>query len=215
MVEDYITDECIVNEFLNNWFTYNELAEYLCIDESRVISVLSNKEIDSDIRNKILKHDEHIKTYYNTVDLEDYDKENENINMVEYMIENGLSLRDAENDDNIKKKKTAIHDYIRKKLPDESIKVYKEAFELLMEHKSFSTDNKKVIAQVLESYDKLLEDKTIEEIALEQGIGRNVVQRNLDTRLEKIDSTKYEIAKDILDKRKKEAIKDYEFKPKK
>lgn len=215
MVEDYITDECIVKEFLNNWFTYNELAEYLCIDESRVISVLSNKEIDSDIRNKILKHDEHIKTYYNTVDLEDYDKENENINMVEYMIENGLSLRDAENDDNIKKKKTAIHDYIHKKLPDESIKVYKEAFELLMEHKSFSTDNKKVIAQVLESYDKLLEDKTIEEIALEQGIGRNVVQRNLDTRLEKIDSTKYEIAKDILDKRKKEAIKDYEFKPKK
>ena len=215
MVEDYITDECIVKEFLNNWFTYNELAEYLCIDESRVISVLSNKEIDSDIKNKILKHDEHIKTYYNTVDLEDYDKENENINMVEYMIENGLSLRDAENDDNIKKKKTAIHDYIRKKLPDESIKVYKEAFELLMEHKSFSTDNKKVIAQVLESYDKLLENKTIEEIALEQGIGRNVVQRNLDTRLEKIDSTKYEIAKDILDKRKKEAIKDYEFKPKK
>ena len=36
-MKDYITKECIIEEYLNNWFTYDELAEYLCIDKNKVV----------------------------------------------------------------------------------------------------------------------------------------------------------------------------------
>ena len=37
-----ITDNCIIEEYLSNWFTYEELATYLCIDYDRVKKVLNN-----------------------------------------------------------------------------------------------------------------------------------------------------------------------------
>ena len=35
MPEDIsVVRKCIIEEYLSNWFTYEELAEYLCIDVS-------------------------------------------------------------------------------------------------------------------------------------------------------------------------------------
>lgn len=82
-----------------------------------------------------------------------------------------------------------------------------------MENKSFSTNNKKVIEQVLTSYNYLAVGNTIEEIGKIQGLSWNVVQRNLTTRLSKIDKEKYKIAKEVLSETKLQPLKENSFKP--
>ena len=198
MVE-YITGECIIDEYLNNWFTYEELADYLCIDVGRVKAILQSKDLDEKMQEKIQRHEEHITSYYRTIGVEEtiglYDGDKW-LEIILDMLENGLSIREAARQHEVSR--SGLHDYIQKKLPDISIKLYKRVFDLLVEHKSFSTTSKKVIEQVLKSYELLLEGKNISQIANEQGVGENVVQRNLNARLERIDKNKYEKAKQIL-----------------
>ena len=68
-MEDYITKNCIIEEYLNNWFTYDELAEYLCIDKKEVIDVLDHYcTLDDKLNKKVTKHRRNIQKYYDTID---------------------------------------------------------------------------------------------------------------------------------------------------
>lgn len=214
-MEDYITKECIIEEYLNNWFTYDELAEYLCIDKNKVVEVLDNYcTLDNKLNSKVSEHRDNINKYYDTLDdnLPLVTKDNElYIDIANYIIENKSSVRETAKVFGIGK--TTIHDYIQKRLPNISIKHYKAVFDVLMENKSFSTNNKRVIEQVLTSYNYLSVGNTIEEIGNVQGLSWNVVQRNLTTRLSKIDKEKCKIAKEILNESRLQPLKENSFKP--
>lgn len=206
-MEEYITSKCIIEEYLNNWFTYEELAQYLCIPVNDVIRVLDiATDIDSKARAKISRHKEHIekyraesgKTYFITDDNSVF------VEIAEYIIQNHTSIRQTANHYGIGK--TTCFDYIHEKLPDISISLYKQVCDVLTDNKSFSTNNKKVIDQVMTSYELLLSGKKGHEISQIQGVGRNVVQRNLTRRLKVIDSSKYDNALRILNKNRELAI---------
>lgn len=214
-MEDYITKECIIEEYLNNWFTYDELAEYLCISRDEVVKVLDDYcSLNERLNSKVSEHREHIKKYYDTIDdnLPIITDDNKfYIELADYIIENKSSVRETAKFFGIGK--TTVHDYIQKRLPNISIKHYKAVFDVLMENKSFSTNNKKVIEQVLSSYNYLALGHTIEEIKDIQGLSWNVVQRNLTTRLSKVDKEKYKISKEILNSNQLLTLKEHEFKP--
>ena len=214
-MEDYITKECIIEEYLNNWFTYDELAEYLCISRDEVVKVLDDYcSLNERLNSKVSEHREHIKKYYDTIDdnLPTITDDNKfYIELADYIIENKSSVRETAKFFGIGK--TTVHDYIQKRLPNISIKHYKAVFDVLMENKSFSTNNKKVIEQVLSSYNYLALGHTIEEIKDIQGLSWNVVQRNLTTRLSKVDKEKYKISKEILNSNQLLTLKEHEFKP--
>ena len=58
--------KCIIEEYLSNWFTYEELAEYLCIDVDTVRYTLEEYvKLDKALLNKINRHREHIEDYIN------------------------------------------------------------------------------------------------------------------------------------------------------
>ena len=191
-----ITDECIIEEFLNNWFTYDELAQYLCIDVIRVKRVLDSVN-DIKLNEKIDKHKKQIFDYYNFNGEEKViDNYEEIIRIADYIIENHSSIRETAKVFNIAK--STIYDRIHEKLPIINIRKYKDVFDILMENKSFSTNNKQVIEQVLNCYTLLKNGITSKEICDKLGIGRNVLQRNLTTRLRKIDKSKAEEISEIL-----------------
>ena len=214
-----ITDNCIVEEYLNNWFTYEELAQYLCISVDRIKSVIENKDLISKIYDvnkfyKISKHRLNIFKFYNNIsgkeELTDIDKKV--IEIAEYVIENRCSVRDAAVHFNIGK--TTVYDYMNKKLPEISIALYKQVFDILMENKSFNTDNKIIINQVLSSYALLKEGYSSIEIQKKLGISRNVLQRNFTTRLRKIDEEKYIEVAQILKQNKMKTLEEHAFKQK-
>lgn len=198
-MDEYITDKCIVDEYLNNWFTREELAEYLCIDVSRVNEVLDNVS-DKRVKDKIGVHARYISRYYEEMENphEPFvtDANEIFIEIAKYMIENHASLRDTAEAFGLGK--TTVYDYVHERLPGISIILYKQVFDVLNENKSFSTNNRRVIEQVLTCYNMLMSGKSSEEIGEELGIGRNVVQRNLSGRLKKIDGDKFEMAEMIL-----------------
>lgn len=210
-MEDYITKNCIIEEYLNNWFTYDELAEYLCIEKQEVIDVLDHYcTLDDKLNKKVANHRRNIQKYYDTIDENVPMATLENrLELANYIIENKCSVREVAKEFGLGK--STVHDYIQKKLPDISIKHYKAVFDILMENKSFSTNNKKVVEQVLKSYDYLVLGKTIDEIKDIQGLGWNVVQRNLTTRLSKIDKEKYKSAKEILTNNQLLKLRENEF----
>ena len=191
-----ITDECIIEEFLNNWFTYDELAQYLCIDVIRVKRVLDSVN-DIKLNEKIEKHKKQIFDYYNFSEEEKViDNYEEIIRIADYIIENHSSIRETAKVFDIGK--STVYDRIHEKLPIINIRKYKDVFDILMENKSFSTNNKQVIEQVLNCYTLLKNGITSQEICDKLGIGRNVLQRNLTTRLRKIDKSKAEEISEIL-----------------
>ena len=198
-MDEYITDKCIVDEYLNNWFTREELAEYLCIDVSKVNEVLDNVS-DKRLKDKIGVHARYISRYYEEMENPHepfVTDENEIfIEIAKYMIENHASLRDTAEAFGLGK--TTVYDYVHERLPGISIILYKQVFDVLNENKSFSTNNRRVIEQVLTCYNMLMSGKSSEEIGEELCLGRNVVQRNLSGRLKKIDGEKFQMAEMIL-----------------
>lgn len=217
---DYeITDICIIEEYLSNWFTYEELSQYLCISINRVSEVLdNNKRIIEQYGMKkfenIRKHKSYIYRFYND-NKEKKDLTNQDkfiLEIADDIIDNKLSIRKVALKYN--RGKTTIFDYIHELLPSISIEKYKKVFEVLMENKSFSTNNKKVVEQVLNCYNDLIFGLSSKEICQKQNIGRNVLQRNLDTRLKKIDLEKYKIAKKILKENQYTPLEEHAFKRK-
>ena len=198
-MESYITSQCIVDEYLSNWFTYQELADYLCIplgDVQRVLSIAS--EVNPKIGSKIQRHHNHIEMYYDQLNKQVFINEENQIyvDIAEYMIEHKSSLSQTAHAFGLGK--TTISDYVHERLPGISIVLYKQVFDVLNYNKSFSINNKCVIDQVLTSYSLLMQGMSSEEIANVQNIGRNVVQRNLTNRLRLIDEKKYAEAQEIL-----------------
>lgn len=213
MVDDYITKKCIIEEYLNNWFTYEELAQYLCISVREIKDVLDEYcKLDEKLNSKVNNHRLNIIRYYQQLNQEPYISEDNQkyIDIANYIIFTGCSIRQAAKEFGLGK--STIHDYIHEKLPEISIRHYKNVFDVLMSNKSFSTNNKKVIAQVLESYHYLEMGHTILEISKIQDIGWNVVQRNINTRLKNIDKDKYQIAKKILETNQMLNLRNNEFK---
>ncbi len=211
---EYITEEIIIQEYLNNWFTYEELAEYLCTDINKIKYTLDSYcAMTKELNAKVKQHKQHIESYYrvkeNNEEIYIYQASKYYAEIAKYIIENHASLRQTAK--KFELGKTTVFDYVHEKLPSISIVLYKEVFNVLMENKSFSTKNKRVVEQVLTSYDYLKEGHIIEEIAQLQNIGRNVVQRNLTTRLQKIDKKKYEDAKEILRGNQFSGISEHKF----
>ena len=215
MKQNYdITDECIISEYLNNWFTFKELSDYLCIPLTRVENVLTNHDsLDGNTKRKIKNHTELIQKYYKNINKpEIYEDDNLYVLIAEYIIKTKSSIRKTA--EVFKLGKTTVHEYMHEKLPKVSIKLYKQVFDVLMENKSYSTDNKNVIEQTLKSYSYLEDGYSIDKIKDIQGLSWNVVQRNLTTRLKKIDKKRYMHAQQILSDNKANAIKETRFKPK-
>lgn len=214
-MEYEITDECIIEEYLSNWFSYEELAEYLCISKERVSLVLDNfsaiastygmKKLDS-----VRLHKLHIERYLRGEKPKEplSFSEKRILKMADFIIDNKASIRQTAKEFNCGK--STIFDYMKEQLPNISIEKYKEVFLIMMENKSFSTNNKKVIEQVLKSFELLKMGMSSSEICANLGIGRSVLQRNLTTRLKKIDSKKYKEALSILNQHQLEALKPFE-----
>ena len=190
-----ITDEMIIEEFLNNWFTYQELAQYLCIsinDVKRAILKIEDKKTLS----KIKKHHDLIEKYYSNpvINKENYDAEV--IAIADYIINNHSSIRNTA--EHFKLGKSTIHDKVHEKLPYIDIYKYKQVFDVLVENKSFNVNKKEIVEQVLSCYLLLKNGLFSQEICSKLNIGRNVLQRNLTTRLGKIDKEKALEVKEIL-----------------
>lgn len=210
-----ITKQCIIEEYLNNWFTYEELAEYLCIELSDVKEILDNYCKNDDILNrKVKKHKCHIDKYYQTLKTGEEEpiisNERRITEIADYIISNKMSLRKTAQIFGLGK--STIFDYVHEKLPYISILRYKQVFDVLMANKSFSTNNVRVMRQVLQTYDYLVSGLSTQEIHECQHLSRNVVQRNLTTRLQKIDKEKYKIAKEILEENQKVPLIENSFK---
>lgn len=215
-----VTCNWIIEEYLNNWFTYEELAQYLCITVDKVKSVLDNQQVVSALYSsnkffKIQKHKLNIWTYYNNKtepkEITTLDKKVKAI--AEFIVSTRSSIRETGVKFGIGK--TTVHDYMTEKLPDISITLYKQVFDVLMENKSFGVNNKQIIQQVLTCYELLKEGNSSIEIQNELGISRNVLQRNLTTRLKQIDQLKYEEALEILNQHQMAPLKEHAFKSKK
>lgn len=215
-----ISDNCIIEEYLNNWFTYEELAQYLCISVDRIKSVVENKDLISKLYDvnkfyKISKHRLNIFNFYNNIcgkeELTDIDKKV--LEVAQYIIDNKCSVREAAMYFNIGK--TTVHDYMNEKLPNISITLYKQVFDVFMNNKTFNTNNKVIINQVLSAYALLKEGYSSIEIQEKLGMSRNVLQRNLTTRLKKIDEDKYKEAVEILKQNQMAPLEEHAFKTKK
>lgn len=203
-----ITNEIIINEYLSNFFEDEELAEYLCIDVSKVKDALANIK-DEKIKTKVAAHRKLIILYSMTAKdnkkdtNQEYSKERE-IGL--YIVDNHCSIRECAKHFNIGK--STVFDYIHEQLPLIDIVLYKKVFDVLMENKSFSTDSVVVREQVLGCYDLLRKGNTIREISIKLGLGWNVVERDLNKRLKKIDEEKYELAKILLEQNKHSSSKE-------
>lgn len=187
--------KCIIEEYLSNWFTYEELAKYLCIDVDTVRYTLEEyAKLDKALLNKINRHREHIEDYINAelLDRKDYisDENKSYEDIAIYIIKNNASLRQTAAYFHLGK--TTIFDYIHEKLPTISIRLYKQVFDVLMENKSFAPDKKEIIEQVMATYESFMRHGSCREVEEELGLSRNVVQRNLTTRLKQISKEKYE-----------------------
>ena len=212
-----ITEKCIIEEYLNNWFTYEELSQYLCIDVNEVINVLTDEELIISLYNKnkylkVLRHTKNIITYNQDKNCDNKKFSDDDLKIIEvadYIIKNRSSIRKTA--DFFEIGKTTVHDYITEKLPEISLDLYKQVFEIMMEHKSYDINNINIIKQVQSSYELLEQGLSSEEIQNALGISRNVLQRNLTTRLKKLDNDKYNKAKQILADYKSEAIAPHRF----
>ena len=215
-----VTNNWIIEEYLNNWFTYEELAQYLCITVDRVRSVLEDQELVSKLYGykKFLKIGEHtlnIRLYYsNPTESKEVSSLDRRVKEIaEFIVSTKSSVR--ETGINFAMGKTTVYDYMTEKLPRISISLYKQVFDVFMENKSFGINNKDIINQVLTCYELLKAGYSSIDIQNKLGLGRNVVQRNLTTRLKQIDEEKYKEAEEILKRNQMAALEEHSFKPKK
>lgn len=210
-----VVRKCIIEEYLSNWFTYEELAEYLCIDVAIVKHTLEEyARLDKALFNKINRHRDHIEDYINAELLgrKDIvtDENKAYIDIANYIIKNKASLRDTAAYFHMGK--TTVFDYVHEKLPGLSIRLYKQVFDVLMENKSFAPDKKEIVEQVLRTYESFMRHNSCREVEEELGLSRNVVQRNLTTRLKKISKPKYEQVKLKLDANQLQVLEEHGFK---
>lgn len=211
--EEIVTKQCIIEEYLSNWFTYEELAAYLAVDLDYVTDVLDNyTKYDHELRLKVATHTLHIRRYYDHLNEEELiDETLPSIKIARYMIANKSSIRKTA--DALGYGKSFVQERIHEYLPSDSIKLYKEVFEIIMANKSSSTDSQQIRRQVLESFMYLKMGHSIDEIKDLQHLSWSAVQRNLTKRLKKIDEKKYREAKAILEANQHAPLEEHKFKP--
>lgn len=213
-----INERIIVEEYLNNWFTYDELAQYLCISVEIIDNILNNEELICNIyksKNKKKKIDLHkyfIDLYNSNPSYEKEeltDKEKNILLIADYIIQNKSSIRITANQFNIGK--TTLFDWLNENLPYISINKYRQVFLILMENKTTGIYSTAIQKQVLMCYDLLLSGYSSSQIQSSLNLSRNVVQRNLTNRLKMIDSKKYTQAKEILENNQMSNIRNNQF----
>ena len=210
-----VVRKVIIEEYLSNWFSYEELATYLCLDLKLIKDTLDEYvTVDKNLAKKIDKHRNYIEEYK---DAEMYDtkeyitEENQGyVDIANYIIKNKASLRDTAAYFGIGK--TTVFDYVHERLPKLSIRLYKQVFDVLMENKSFAADKKEIIEQVLQTYESFLRHNSCREVEEELGLSRNIVQRNLTTRLKQVSKTKYEQVKKKLEENQNRVLEENSFK---
>ena len=203
--------------WLSNSCTFSELAQYLCIELKAVEDVLENQNLiaqiyDKNKYNKVINHKKHISNFYkDPMAIKDtlIGFEQTIIEIAKYIVKNKASIRNAAS--KFDYGKTTVYEYMNERLPDISIGLYKEVFSIMMQNKSYSVDNIRVKGQVLKCFELLKNGATSLEIQKALGISRNVLQRNLDTRLKKIDQKKYDDAKKILNDYKMAGLIENQF----
>ena len=216
MPEDIsVVRKCIIEEYLSNWFTYEELAEYLCIDVSLVKHTLDQfVEYDKNLSSKVQRHRGYIQDYLaiEVLGKQEYVSEDNQgyIDIANYIIQNKASLRQTAA--HFGMGKTTVFDYIHERLPKLSIRLYKQVFDVLMENKSFAPDKKEIMEQVLATYESFMRHGSCREVEEELGLSRNVVQRNLTTRLKQISKEKYEQVKQRLEANQLRVLEENGFK---
>ena len=218
MSEDInVLRKIIIEEYLSNWFTYEELSSYLCLDIDLIRDTLDTyTTIDKNLARKIDKHKAYIEDYANLEKLGKQEFISEDnygyIEIANYIIRNKASLRDTAAQFGIGK--TTVFDFVHERLPKLSIMLYKQVFDVLMENKSFAADKKEIIEQVLQTYESFMRHNSCREVEEELGLSRNVVQRNLTTRLKQISLEKYEQVKKKLEENQLKVLEENGFKRK-
>lgn len=219
MVIDLKIDEkVIIEEYLNNWFTYEELAQYLCISVKIIDNILNNEELIYNLyksKNKKEKIDLHkyfIDLYSSNPSYEKEqltDKEKNILMIADYIVQNKSSIRLTANQFDIGK--TTLFDWLNEKLPYISINKYRQVFSILMENKTTGVYSTAIQKQVLNCYDLLLSGYSSLQIQSKLKLSRNIVQRNLTNRLKIIDLEKHKKAKEILENNQMNNIRNNQF----
>lgn len=189
-------EDIIVEEFLNHFYTYEELAIYLNMDEERVRCLLDS--IKDKLGETIKKHNKHIERYNSTSEESIIiSEENERIvSIANYIIENDASIRKTAS--YFRLGKSTVNDIINDILPNISIHLYKKVFDVLQSHKSLSSKHKIRIEQIEKEYELLEQGLTISEICTNLNCSRNQVQRDLANRTKDITNEMNVKAKKLL-----------------
>ena len=173
-------EDIIVDEYLNHFYTYDELAEYLNVSIERVSYVLDT--VGGKVGLLVKKHKSIIEAYdENDESLKvETELDSKIVDIANYIIATNSSVRETAKKYSLSK--TTIGKYVNDKLPKISIKLYKKVFDVMQEHKSLSVKYKSH-RDILDEELKCLDDNlTIEEIAESLNLSRNQVQRDLANR---------------------------------
>lgn len=190
-------DKAILNDFLNHFYTPNQLAIFLNIPLEEVERVLNDEKLIISILGKngvmkVRKHLDRIDTWLYSSSAKKYNIDSEQdeyiVEVANYIIINKSSIR-----------KTAIHfclskstvyDMVEEKLPSISIILYKKVFDVIKGNKSLSiNESLSKIDLVNYEYDLLEKGYTIKEIAEMLELSYDCVQRDLADRLITFDGT--------------------------
>ena len=173
-------EDIIVDEYLNHFFTYEELATYLNISVERISHILDT--VGGSVGELVKKHKRIIEAYDEEDDSLNIETalDNKIVDIANFIINEEASVRVAAKEYNLSK--TTIGKYMNEKLPKISIKLYKKVFDIMQGHKSLSVKYK-AHRDILDEEIKCLDDNlTIDEIAINLNLSRNQVQRDLANR---------------------------------
>ncbi|MBR1376990.1 MAG: sporulation transcriptional regulator SpoIIID [Bacilli bacterium] len=191
-----MNEDIIVEEYLNHFYNYKELACYLQIEEKRVRNILTS--VGGRTGELVKKH-----TYI----IEHYDAKNTNLNIkneldekvvsvAKYIINTKSSIRLAAKE--LKISKTTIGEYINDRLPSISITLYKKVFDIMQSHKTLNANHKSHRMIIEKEFELLNDGLTTSEISEQLHLSRNTVQRDLANRTEIISEDMQKKAKQKL-----------------
>lgn len=177
-----MNNNIIIEEYLNHFFTYEELAKYLCIDIKRVKETLN--KATGRTAELIRKHRIIINSYDESDDSLNIENAADErvVDLANYIINNNASIRKAAKEFEISK--TSVGEYMNDRLPKISIKLYKQVFEILMSHKSLSVQHKSRRVEVSEEIKLLKQGMNITEISKTMDKSFSSIQRDLANRTE-------------------------------
>lgn len=176
----------IVKEYLNHFYTYEELAAYLNEDLDKVTNILNT--VGGRYGILVKSHKNNIDRY-NSGDTEDNietARDHKIVELANYIIRTHSSIRETAKVFRISK--TSVGEYMNDSLPSISITLYKQVFDILKEHKSLSVKYKSRTNELAEEFTLLEQGLKIGEIATEMNKTFSSVQRDLANRSESISS---------------------------